>query len=92
LTGEFMFKLKMVVWAAAFAGLIPYYDDPVASDGEVLTADEEALAKEVAEQSVMDLIFTAKRDGACESRGGSGGGGGTAQYLVCTGVIAMISG
>ncbi len=68
LTGEFMCKLKMVVWAAAYAGSIAYYNTP-ASDNtvEFLTQEEEDAAKEIAEQAVTDLINLARRDGTCET-------------------------
>ena len=71
LTGEFMCKLKMVVWAAAMAGMIPYYEVPVSpGPEEPLTPEEEALAKELAEEAVTDLVMTARRDGVCENGGG----------------------
>ena len=73
LTGEFMCKLKMVVWAAAYSGLIPYYDVPRPSEpGQPLTPEEEQLANEVARVAVVDLVTTARRDGICENGGGAG--------------------
>ena len=89
LTGDFMCKLKMVVWAAAFAGLIPCYEVPVSPGPEKpLTPEEEEIAGEVAGQAVTDCIITAQRDGVCDSGSGQTlcyiciGGGGAPR--VCT--------
>lgn len=81
LTGEFMCKLKMVVWAACFAGAIPYYEVPTAQDGQALTPEEEELARQIAEQAVTDTITIAKRDGDCA-------GSGQALCWICTGFVA----
>ncbi len=93
LTEEFMCKLKVVVWAAAYSGLIPYYDVPrPANPGETLTPEEEKIANEVAREAVLDLLKIAKRDGACESGGDGapGGGGGGGLCWVCTGGTVRI--
>ena len=88
LTPDFICKLKAVVWAAAYSGLIPYYEVPRPSSPEVpLTPEEEALANEVARVAVEDLIMTAQRDAPCDS-----GGGGQGMCWVCTGFIAPICG
>ncbi len=68
LTGEFMCMLKMVVWAATYAGLIPYYDVPTSSGpDDPLTPEEEIIVRETAELAVVDLITMAQRDGVCEA-------------------------
>ena len=70
LTGEFMCKLKMVVWAAVHVGMVPYYQVPTSSGpDDPLTPEEDTIAKEIAEQAVVDLVTTAQRDGVCELGG-----------------------
>ena len=67
LTGDFMCMLKMVVWAAAFNGLIPYYQVPPASTPDYpRTPEEDEMARTVAGQAVQDMVDLAQRDAGCE--------------------------
>ena len=80
LTGQFMCKLKMVVWAATYAGLIAYYEVPVSTGpDDPLTPEEEAIARETARLATVDLVMKAQRDGVCEI-------GGETLCYVCAGI------
>lgn len=67
LTQDFLCMLKMLIWAAVFNGLIPYYEVPPASTPDYQrTPEEDEIAKTVAGQAVLDMVDLAQRDAECE--------------------------
>jgi len=68
LTPDFLCKLKMCVWAAAYAGLIPTYEVPTpAGPDEPLTPEEEEMARIIASAAVAEMVAIAQRDAVCDN-------------------------